>query len=132
MLMQIDVHSHAESDIDKIWLKDPDAAADVIATLEQLRVDPNLIDKLTTHGDNMAGPVRLNVKRWERMRNLKGGDLWRFRMLDTYATSYRVVYGYRYQTRQICILAVVHKNEFDYDEPSHPLAKRIAADWSSL
>lgn len=129
--MQLDVHENAEADIDQLWQVNAAAAAAIVATLEQLAADPRLIDKLTTHGNNPVGAHEINVKRWERIR-AKSGDLWRFRVLNTPATSYRVVYGYQIQTRQICVLGVVHKDTFDYDNPADPSAKRIVDDWRSL
>ena len=130
-MIQVSVHEHAEADIDRLWRSDHLAAAAVVATLEQLAADPRLVDKLTTHGNNDAGAHEINVKRWQRIRATRG-DLWRFRVLNTPATSYRVIYGYEVRTRQICVLAVVHKSEFDYDDTSNPLAQRITDDWRTL
>lgn len=53
-------------------------------------------------------------------------------VLDTPATVYRVVYGYHWHTRQVCILAIVHKDEFDYDNLNSSLAQRILADWRAI
>lgn len=129
--MHLDLHRHAVEDLERIWQEQPAAAAAVVAALEQMQADPGLIDKLTRHGENEFAAARLNVKRWQRVRPRKG-DLWRFRVLDTPATSYRVVYGYHYQTRQVCVLAVVHRREFDYDDLASDLARRILADWAAL
>jgi hypothetical protein len=129
-IIHVDVHSHAKQDLGLIWESDPEAAATTLAVLEQLEADPGAIDKLTTHGDNPVGEALINVKRWQAMR--KKADLWRFRVLDTPATSYRVVYGYQWQTRQLCVLAVVHKEKFDYDDLNSALALRILADWRAL
>lgn len=129
--MQIDIHEHGEADLDRLWQTDRRAAAAVVATLEQLAADPRLVDKLTTHGNNQVGLHEINVKRWQRIR-AKQGDLWRFRALNTPATSYRVVYGYEIQARRICVLGVVHKDEFNYDDPTNPVAQRIVAVWRSF
>lgn len=129
-IIHVDVHHHAKEDLDLIWESNPEAAATVLVVLEQLEADPKAIDKLTTYGDNNAGATLINVKPWQSMR--KKADLWRFRALDTPATSYRVIYGYQWQTRQLCVLAVVHKEEFDYDELNSPLALRIITDWRAL
>lgn len=128
--MYIDVHHNAREDIRQLAATEKKAAAAVLVVLEQLSADPKAIDKLTTHGDNFVGVSRLNVKRWESARGL--GNLWRFRVLDTPATVYRVVYGYHWQTRQLCVLAVVHKDQFDYDDLTSNISKRILADWRSL
>lgn len=128
--MHVDVHVHAQDDLDLIWEKEPEAAATIHVVLEQLEADPRAIDKLTTHGDNVVGDTTVNVKHWQAIR--RKADLWRFRALDTPATSYRVIYGYQWQTQQLCVLAIVHKEEFDYDDLDSDLARRIIADWRAL
>lgn len=130
MIRSLDIHLNAKADILRIRESDVHAAAAIIATLEQIKADPLLIDKLTTHGDVEFGAVKLGVKRWESAR--RKGNLWRFRALDTPATSYRVVYGYHMQYRQICVLAVVHKEEFDYDDHDSDIARRVLADWIAI
>lgn len=126
----VDVHLHALEDIRNLKNTDMLAAAAILVALEQIGADPLAIDKLTTHGNNDFGPLRLGVKRWESMRTR--GNLWRFRVLDTPATTYRVVYGYQWQTRQLCVLAVVHKDRFDYDDINSELSERISTDWRGL
>lgn len=130
MIRALDVHQHARDDIHRIRATDVRAAAAVLVALEQIQADPAAIDKLTTYGNNNIDTVTLSVKPWERARGI--GNLWRFRILDTPATTYRVVYGYHYQTRQLCVLAVVHKEAFDYDDISSDIARRIFADWRAL
>ncbi|MBL8446726.1 MAG: hypothetical protein JNJ44_04850 [Zoogloeaceae bacterium] len=130
MIPALDIHLHAAQDIARLREIDVKAAAAVLVALEQIKADPRAIDKLTTHGENRLGTARLGVKRWEAVRRV--ANLWRFRVFDTPATTYRVVYGYHYQTRQICVLAVVLKEEFDYDDLDSDLARRILADWRSI
>ena len=131
--MHFDVHDHAEADLERLWAVDAPAAAAIAVVLEEMQADPDLIDKLTQHGNNEFGQDSLvNVKRWITGSKNKRGDLWRFRVLNTPATNHRVVYGYHVQTRQICVLAIVEKDiEFDYDETSE-LGRRIRADWLAL
>lgn len=130
--MHLDIHEHAEADLERLWESDPDAAAAIEVVLEEMQADPRLIDKLTQHGNNPFGQASVvNVKLWVSARN-KRGNLWRFRVLNTPATKYRVVYGYHSQTRQVCVLAVAEKGvEFDYDTSSD-LARRIKRDWLAL
>ncbi len=133
--MRIDLRKNAEDDIRKLRTTNIPAAAAVMVALEQIEADPKAIDKLTTHGDDPEvgkdDPVRLGIKRWETAKR-RSVLLWRFRIFDTPATVYRVVYGYHWQTKQICILAVVHKEEFDYDNLDSDIAKRILDDWRAI
>lgn len=127
--MHIDIHENAVQDLRRVKAENPRAAAAILVTLEQIEADPDAIDKLTTHGDNHIGVERLGVKQWQEAKRV--GNLWRFRVFDTPATVYRVVYGYHWQTHQICVFAVVHKEEFNY-ELNSDLAKRILADWRAI
>lgn len=130
-IMHVDVHNNAADDIRRLRAADPPAAAAVLVALAQLEADPQVVDKLTTHGNNPLGEGAINVKGWIEARK-RTPDLWRFRVLDTPATSYRVVYGYNWVTRQIVVLAVVHKDEMTYDDLTSDLARRILADWRSI
>lgn len=133
--MHVYLQRNAEDDIRKLRAINMPAAAAVMVALEQIEADPKAIDKLTTHGDDPEvgknDPVRLGIKRWETAKR-HSVLLWRFRIFDTPATVYRVVYGYHWQTKQICILAVVHKEEFDYDNLDSDIAKRILGDWRAI
>lgn len=131
--MHIDVHDHAEEDLDRIAGSDPEALATILATLEQLEADPDMINKLTTFGNVDVGSDRVNIDRWiEASKRARRGDVWRFRVLDTPATNFRVVYGYHWQTRQVCVLAVVRKEKLNYDDLTSGIGQRVLSDWASL
>ncbi len=128
--MHIDIHNHARLDLNQLWADNPKAAASVEVVLEQLAADSSVIDKLTTHGDNVAGRNLINVKSWQKVRGM--ADLWRFRILETPATKYRIIYGYHWQTSQLCVFAVVEKETYDYDDLKSNINQRILADWRDL
>lgn len=127
----IEIHENARKDLLEIEKVDIPAAATIAIVLEESQADPRIIDTLTTSGSNNSGSARLGIKRWESMWQ-RSTDLWRFRVFDTPATKYRVIYGYHWPTRNLCVLAVVHKESFDYDDLNSDIAKRIINDWRSL
>ena len=129
--MQVDLHANAVADIRALQRSDVKAAAAVLVALGEIEADPQVIDKLTTHGNNEVGRNRINVKAWQNARS-NSQNLWRLRILDTPATSYRVVYGYYLATRQIVVLAVVHKEDMTYDDLTSDLSRRILADWRAI
>ena len=114
-----------------MWDSNPQAAADITVLFEQMKADPKLIDKLTTRGRNQFGQTDLDVKPWLRLWN-RGVDLWRLRIYDEPFANYRIVYGYAVRSYQIVILAVVRREDFDYDAPDHAIAQRILEDWRNL
>ena len=124
--MPIDVLAGALDDIAQLKSKDPAALAVVFAFLQEAEEDTQLIAKFTTRGDLDIGKYCVNAKPWVRARATD--NLFRIRILNTQATSYRVVYGYDWRQRRIGILAIVHKEKFDYGI-NGDLADRIFNDW---
>lgn len=115
------------TDLARLRRDDPDGFAAIIAFLQEARADDELIDKFTMHGDVVIGPFTANVKGWVVARS-RTNNLFRFRVLDTPATRYRVIYGYDWRTRRIGILGIAEKDHFDYDITTD-FGRRIVADW---
>lgn len=126
-----DICENAAADLDRLWDIDSKAAAAVVVALDEVLVDSELIKKLTTQGDVDFRTQRLGIKRWREAQR-SPNNLWRFRILDTPATSYRVVYGFHWQLRHVCVLAIVHKDKLDYDNLDQDLSERILADWFEI
>jgi len=124
--MPIDVLPGALDDIAHLERTDPKALAVVLAFLQEAEADAELIDKFTSYGNVDLGKFRVNIKPWVLARATD--NLFRVRILDTPATLYRVVYGYDWRQRRIGILAIVHKDLFDY-EIDGQIADRIFDDW---
>lgn len=127
-MIQIDVLPGAKVDLAALKQSDPDALAVIVAFLEEADADKELIDRCTTHGDVVIGSTSVNVKGWVKARG-SIGNLWRIQLLEIpEVIRYRTIYGYDWHTRRIGILAVVHRDDFNY-EISGELADRIQADW---
>jgi mRNA-degrading endonuclease RelE of RelBE toxin-antitoxin system len=124
--MPIDILPGAVKDIQRLRKSDPDALGVILPFLEEADSDPNLIDKFTSRGDVEFENFHINVKCWVAAQ--RTNNFFRIRILDTPATVYRVVYGYDWRQRRIGILAIVHKEKFDYEIQSE-LAQRIIRDW---
>lgn len=126
-----DISENAAADLDRLWDVDAKAAAAVVVALDEVLADPALIEKLTTQGDVQFQTQRLGIKRWREAQR-SSNNLWRFRILDTPATSYRVVYGFHWQLRHVCVLAIAHKDKLDYDSLDKDLSERILSDWFEI
>lgn len=125
--MALDLLPGAISDLRALRATDPQSWATIISFLQEVDSYPRLIDVLTTHGNIQIEKFQLNVKAWVQARR-KSCNLYRLRILNSPATSYRVVYGYEWRSRRLGVLAVVHKDEFDYELCSDT-ADRIFNDW---
>jgi mRNA-degrading endonuclease RelE of RelBE toxin-antitoxin system len=126
--MAIDVLPGADADLAALEQTDPAALGVILTFLDEAEKDPDVIDKLTTHGDVEVGTNRLNIKGWVKAR--RTDNLLRIRILDTPATTYRIVYGYDWRSRRIGILAIRPKEEFEYEIVGE-LATRIFSDWDT-
>ena len=127
----LDICANAEDDLGQLWDDDPRAAAAVAVALDEMNKDPNLHQTLTTYGEVEFGEQRIFIKKWVGAQRAKKG-IWRFRVLDTPATGYRVVYGYHWQARQIWVLAIAKKEKLDYDHLDSDLGQRIFSDWFEI
>jgi mRNA-degrading endonuclease RelE of RelBE toxin-antitoxin system len=128
-LITLDVHVNARNDIVSIKLIDPEAASTILVFLQELKSDPDWLDKLLTFGNNEIGEYGINAKQWQATKALT--NLWRLRILDTPATTYRVIYGYHWQYQQLVVYAVIEKSKFNYDDLTTDINKRIIADWNA-
>ncbi len=131
MQYSIIVHEHARRDLDELWQRDEDAAALIEVLLEDLDGDQALLDSLTIHKYERKQDPRFEVSKWFEQWNQRR-DLWRLRPFYEPGDGppYRVIYAYVPARRQYAVLAIAPR-EFDYDA-SHPLARRIIADYGDL
>jgi hypothetical protein len=123
----MDLLPGAKADLRELRRSNPDALAAVMTFLQEAEADEKLIEKCTTSGDSVFGTSLVNIKPW-RAQRCRSNNLFRFRILDTPATVYRIVYGFDWRSRRIGILAVVHKDDFHY-AITGDLATRINDDW---
>jgi hypothetical protein len=126
--MIIGVLPGALDDIRALKGSDPAALAVVMAFMQEAEADSELLTKFTTYGKVKINETTADVKRWVAARGI--GNIFRIRILDTPATSYRVIYGYDWRSKKIGLLAVRHKDEITY-EITGELADRIRDDWRS-
>ena len=124
--MSVDYSPGAELDMAALDRADPDAYDVIVVFLAEADNDPKLIERFTTPGDGELGEWRYTIARWQAARRI--ANFFRIRVLDSPATSYRIVYGYDWFQHRCCVLAVVHKELFDY-EPKSELGDRIVKDW---
>ena len=131
------LHADAIRDLEAIRGRRAHDADLIVATLEAIEEDPELADNLLDHGfgANANGPY--NVSKWNRLWR-DGMDLWRMRCanLERLGLRYRIVYAYiariGHRGNRFVVLAIVQREEIDYDDPTHPLATRIRAAYDGL
>lgn len=99
--------------------------------MEELKGDPDLLDRLTQHDYGAHQSADFHVSKWQAQWR-QGRDLWRLKIwdLEDQGLRYRVVYAFMPQKQHYHILAIAPR-EFDYDS-NHPISRRILRAYTSL
>jgi mRNA-degrading endonuclease RelE of RelBE toxin-antitoxin system len=130
-LFSLFVHDDAKTDLRNLREREPQAARRLLALLQQLQGDPDLLDRLTQHDYGAKRSADFHVSKWHAQWR-RGRDLWRLKVwdLENKGLRYRVVYAFDPRTRRYYVLAIAPR-EFDYDE-NHPLSRRILNAYNAL
>lgn len=125
------VEAAADADLDELFEIDEDAAATVLAVLEEIDANDRLQERLFRHGHrNVANPT-FEVK---EISSLFKHDYVVFRLKfwdeNGHVIPYRALYAYDGRTETYHVLGILHR-EHAYDH-SHPKLKRLLADYESL
>lgn len=129
--MHLFIHEDAAADLSKLRQTELQAAAKIVALLEELKGNPDLLDRLTQHDYGAYHTADFHVSKWEAQWR-RGRDLWRLKVwvLEDQGLRYRIVYAFIPQKRHYHILAIAPR-EFDYDA-NHPISQRILRAYESL
>ena len=125
--MKINLLSGANSDLWAMAARSPQAAAAVVALLQELSADSSVLEAVTERGDIGLGSLRISVAPWRAAREQRN-NLSRIRILDSPATSFRVIVGFDWRQRRAAVLAVLSKDENTYEIFSER-GRRIVAEW---
>lgn len=126
-IVLIRIHNDAVGDLRAIRASDPEAFPQIFALLEQLKADPKWINRLldSGYGSDRRGPIA--VMKWHDAQRVAHLPLWRLKFwnLEKNGLKYRVIYLYNYPDQSYNVMAVVHRDKFDYDDPNDPVRIRI-------
>jgi len=108
---------------------DPEAFGRLFALLQQLKADSTWIARLLDHGHGADGDETFSVSKWHGALKVAHLPLWRLKFwdLERDGLKYRVVYIYNWPDKSFNVMAVVHRNAFDYDNPNDPIRSRVFA-----
>lgn len=124
-MLQIEVHDEAEEDLVQLLEDEPEVAGAILAFLQELKSDPDLLDCLTITDFGKYGEEDFHATSWWREQPER--NLWRVKIwdLENRGLKYRVIYAYAGRPRKYHVLAVVHRDNIDYDDEKHPTTRRI-------
>lgn len=125
------VHRDAEGDLEEIWNSAPDAAAIIVALLQEIKNDQNLLDALTAHDFGVHESKRFHVSKWLQFWN-RGIDLWRIKLwdLERKGLAFRIIYAYETGLQRYYVLGIFRR-DFNYDT-SDPRVQRVLAAYGDL
>ena len=125
------LHDDAKADLLALRHNQPKVAGRVLALLEQLEGDPDLLDRLTQHGFGAHETAEIHVSKWQAQWR-KGRDLWRLKMwdLEKKGLRYRIIHAFIPSKQHYHVLAIAPR-EFDYDA-DHPISQRILHAYQAL
>lgn len=125
------VHDDAKADLLALRDSEPQAAGRILALLEQLEGDTDLLDRLTQHDYGTHHSADFQVSKWLEQWN-RGRDLWRLKIwdLEDKGLRYRIVYAFQPRKQHYHVLAIAPR-EFNYDT-SHPISQRILRAYEEL
>lgn len=123
----IEVHNDATADLKQIAAVDSVAFNALIAFIQQLKIDPALGGKLLDHGYGQDGCAVMSVMKWHSIHNHERQPVWRVKVLDLekQGLRYRIIYFYYWRDKTYYIMAVVPRQEIDYDDREQPLRQRV-------
>ncbi|WP_295433100.1 hypothetical protein [uncultured Thiodictyon sp.] len=129
--MDIFVHDDAKADLLALKDSEPQAFGRILALLQQLAGDPDLLDRLTQQDYGAYRSADFHVCKWQEQWR-KGRDLWRLKVwdLENKGLRYRVVYAFEPKKHHYHVLAIAPR-EFDYDT-NHPFGSRILRTYQEL
>lgn len=125
------VHDNAKADLRALRDSEPQAAGRILALLEQLEGDADLLDRLTQHDYGTHHSADFHVSKWQAQWRKKR-NLWRLKVwdLEKKGIRHRIVYAFEPQKQHYHVLAIAPR-EFNYDE-NHPIGKRILRAYEEL
>ncbi|REE93797.1 hypothetical protein [Cupriavidus plantarum] len=131
------IQPRAQDDIMALSCVDPAAMGCVLALFRQLETDPAKFAQLLVNGRGSFKTDDFNVRKWVMAQDT-GRALWRLKhlALEREGKFFRVVYCVSRDFKCAHVLAVVRvydaKAEFDYDDPTNPLVRRVFDAYDAL
>lgn len=141
--MEIRLHDHAKSDLQRMYKETPELVGSVQSILEEMRDDPEFQDVLLVHDHTHdLGEILAHVSRWEKLYRKKL-DIWRLKPIESVngrLLPYRIIYAYRPPNQgfppEVWVLAVLPRSwsnseSFNYEKTPEYM-ERIIKDYDNL
>src|SRR5690625_3634773 len=129
-MYKLSFHADVDKDIEEIALLDSVAVARFYAFFAEVKNDPSLLQSNSVAIEESDSYIseKIDIGPWSSMRK-SGRNLWRLRFSDfAYREpDYRIIYFTHETLKQIVIIAILKREDIDYDNPNDPIFRRIAS-----
>lgn len=127
------LHDDVKDDFKRISVNSPAAVGRIAAALEAAEEDETLLQHLHSKHYRTYGDHDIDVKKWA-LANRLGYALSRFRFfyLEENGFLYRIIYALDDEYDECHVLAILRRDEIDYDDPDHPINQRIFCAYQGL
>lgn len=128
-MYKLSFHPEVKNDLEQTKWSDPMALARFHAFFTEVKDNPSLLlscDGIAPHDSNFSKLA--DIKPWMSMK-YSGRKLWRLRFSDfAYRRpDYRIIYFISETLKKITIVAVLKREEINYDDCNHPIYRRISS-----
>lgn len=132
-MLEFVFHPDTQADFQRIVVKSPSAKSRIVAALEAASEDATLLNNLSLNYYRTYGEHDTDIKRWVVALQL-GYTLRRFRFLylEENGYHYRIVYATDDVDDYCYILAILRRDEINYDDPNDPINQRIFTAYTAL
>jgi len=132
-MIEFVLHPDTQQDCRRISVRNPGSWNRILAALNAAEEDEVLLNHLTDYAFRTYGDFDIGLKRWATAGNL-GIELRRFRFfaLEDNGINYRVVYTVDSENEYCYILAILRKDEINYDDPNDPFTARVFSAYAEL
>lgn len=122
------LHKDVRLDLDAIKNESKEVFAKIAALVRQLQQDPNLAEKLLDHGYGDDRTEVFSVSKWLDLWK-QNKDIWRLKGwdLEDMGLKYRIIYLYLRREARFVIMAIVKREEIDYDDENNSIRQRVLA-----
>ena len=125
-MIEFVLHPDTREDCRRISTKHPGSWIRILAALKAAEEDDALLNHLTDYHFRTYAGFDIDTKRWaEAGKHGINLNRLRFFALEDNGLNYRVVYTVDSQNDYCYILAILRREEIDYDDPNNPFTARI-------
>lgn len=125
----LELHPDALDDLRALAATRREEVSRLLALFEQLRLHRSLREELLRDDGPNNRDDFTNARPWFAVRRVDRLQAWRlkFWQLEREGVRFRMPYIWNWKEQRFVILAIVPREDMDYDDPNHPIRRRVVA-----